>query len=147
MKKLLFIISITLLLVACSSKPTFNEVEGIQARYFIEALELDNESIKISNSQTPYGTIDEETVSQILELKMKSLNLAKKIPFEVLEKMHPDLPVEYSGYKVGLQLRINNLIEGDSIAEVEGSLLIKDWSDWYSKNIRNIKIPNEKRKN
>ena len=140
MKKLLLLLLI--IFYSCDDgKPKFSEIENKQAHYFIEALNYDNESIKISNSGTAYSKIPSEEINKMLVLKKQALELAKKIPENVLVKMHKELPENYEVYKRGLKLRIKNLEEGDIQSEVEGSKLLEKWGEWFQQNKSEIKIP------
>lgn len=128
-------------LLSCNSKIEFSETEKKQANLFIEVLDLDMQSIKISNSNEDFAKINPENISQILKLKSQALSKADEIPNSVLLKMNKDLPKYYSKYKKGLALRIDNLKNGNIKSEVEGSRLIDEWADWYNDNLNKLKIP------
>lgn len=128
-------------ILSCNSNLKYTETEKGQAKQFIESLNLDMQSIKISNSENDSTKIDAENISRILFFKTHALLKAEEIPNSVLLKMNKDLPENYSKYKKGLALRIDNLKNGNLKAEMEGSRLINEWADWYDVNKGNIKIP------
>ncbi len=141
MKKLNLIFLVFILMISCKSKPEFSETEKNQARLFIEAMNLDLESVDISNSRKAFTETNKDDIKRMLNLKKQALFIAEKIPDEVLKKMNKDLPEQYKKYKKGLALRIKNLELSDIKAELEGSKLIDEFIDWYEANMRNIKIP------
>jgi len=141
MKNIGIISLIIILLVSCNSKPKFTEEEKIVAHFFIESMNLNNESIKLSNSGSAYKKISDENIQNMLQLKIQALSLAEKIPDSILTKMNPELPVEYFKYKKGLSLRIENLKRNNFESELKGSELLDEYGNWYSINVNNIKIP------
>lgn len=143
MKKVLPVILLIFFFTSCSSEPEFSEVEKRQANLFIEALLLDIESVKISNARKAYSESTDADMKRILNLKIEALSKAEKIPESVLLKMNKDLPEQYAKYKKGLSMRIDNLKNRNINAEMEGSRLIDEWTDWYEENMEKIKIPQQ----
>src|SRR5688572_26742089 len=139
MKRICQATLLAILLSSCDSpKQKFSEDEKRQARLFIEAIKLDNESVKISNLHNPYEQITGEDIKKMLDLKKEALSKAEMIPDKVLEKMNKDLPEQYTKYKKGVSLRIENFRTGNIETEKEGSRLIDEWIDWYSQNVEDI---------
>lgn len=142
MKALLIysLLAMSILFSSCA-KSGFTDEERDQARLLIKAQETDLQAIQITNSGQPFAKVREEEVQEILRLKKKALNTAKKLPSHVLLKIHRDLPVEYIKYKEALSLQITSLQKGDNEAAMLGSKLHANWVDWFNANKNEFKVP------
>ena len=126
---------------SCNSNPKFDNAERLKARLFLEVIEYDNQSARLSNSQKAFTKISLNDISKILELQRLALSKAEEIPIDILQKMHKDLEPNFKKYIKGLRLRINNLETCDITNEMEGSRLVDEWVDWYGVHGKEIKIP------
>ena len=141
----LFLIFTIILLTSCAKKHKFTDVEKQEAHLFLESIEMDIKSNKLSNSFGKNQQISENEMNEIYELRKNALGLAKQIPRNVLEKINSDLPLEFENYKKGLELRIDNFENNNPENEIKGSKLLEKWEEWYSANKNNIKIPKRKK--
>ena len=136
-----FLFGFLFFLWSCNSNPEFDNAERLKARLFLEVIEYDNQSARLSNSQKAFGKISLNDIAKILELQKLALLKAEEIPTDILQKMHKDLEPNFKKYMKGLRLRINNLETGNITNEMEGSRLVDEWVDWYGVHGKKIKIP------
>lgn len=144
MRKYFFVLLIfSSLLIGCgnSGKKWTNE-EKDNIEHFLKSGEASRAAVRISNSGDPYKVVPKVEMDKINDLRYLALSEAKLVRDDVLAKAHPDLPKKFRNlYQKSLELRIENVKNGNFKLELKGSKLHDSWVDWINANNKKIKIP------
>jgi hypothetical protein len=144
MKNTLLVI-VVLLVGGCGESSAFTQDEKKNIRHFELSLEHGEKATKETNRADINIKSIEERGSHILAIlkhKKNALSEAKLVRDELLDKLNPELRVNFRDkYQRSLELFLEAFESGDSSKSIKSSLLHDAWVDWINENIDAILIP------
>tara|TARA_Y100001934_G_C11805913_1_gene519285 strand:- start:69 stop:515 length:447 start_codon:yes stop_codon:yes gene_type:complete len=132
------------LIYGCGAKQAnWTDDEKANIQHFTNALEQRANATKIINSPTPESSVDRANqLTRIMELKKRSIEEAKLVDDILLDRIHPELRMNFRGkFQKSLQLFLDAAESSDNKKSIESSLLHDEWVDWINANNESIKIP------
>jgi hypothetical protein len=95
----------------------------------------------ILSSKTP-ETLTSEDLRSVVKAFERALSLAESIPDEILDKLHPDMKVQFRQiYQAGLLRMLTGFRNGDQNSAREGAALYQSYSVWVSSHTDELSFP------
>ena len=133
-----------LLLQACSSEKSWTQNDKENVEHFFKSIEAKQAATLIINKLSS-RIIPQEDIQEILRYQRIALQEAQLVTDDVLNKAHPELREHFRyEYQKGLDLFIKSLEAPDFAAQITGSSLLDQWSDWLNAHRQEIRIPSQR---
>lgn len=131
-----------LLFSACSSKEDdkWTEADHAAALHYFNSLRDNKEASRIVRQAG--NTFSPKQKAQVRALTASSLDEARTVSDELLDKVHPQLKNHFRDeFQVALELALANLDNPNYEAAQKASVLFSNYADWFAAHQSEIHMP------